>query len=125
MTKDGPRDAASVLFNLLGYRMLAAVDDAEGVRRVLVEPIEVVGHCPDCGFDSRRVHSRPVSLVADIPIAGRVEVRVRKRRLWCDNHSCVRVTFTQTTDQIGLRARVATRLAGRVVATPWGPRPGR
>jgi len=115
LVKDRPRDAASVLFNLPGYRVLAAVDDADGVRRVLVEPVEVVGFCPDCGFGSVRSHSRPVSRVADIPIGGRLEVRVRKRRLWCDNDTCDRVTFTQTTDQIGLRARVTTRLAGRVV----------
>ena len=83
--------------------------------RALVEPVDPVGHCPDCGFDSTRVHSRPVSRVADVPLGGRLEVRVRKRRLWCDNSSCDRVTFTQTTDQVGLRARITTRLASRVV----------
>ena len=115
MSQDRPRDAATVLFNLPGYRVLDAHDDPGGGRRVLVEPVEVVGHCPDCGFDSARVHSRPVSRVADVPIAGRLEVRVRKRRLWCDTASCDRVTFTLTTDQLGLRARITTRLAGRVV----------
>jgi len=95
------------LFNLPGYRVLDAVDDPGG-RRVLVEPVEVVGHCPDCGFASRRVHSRPVSVVADVPIAGRLEVGVRKRRLCCDNATCDRRTFTQTTDQLALRARMVT-----------------
>ena len=103
-----------MLFNLPGYRVLDAQDDL-AVRWALVEPVDRVGHCPDCGFDSARVHSRPVSRVADVPIAGRLEVRVRKRRLWCDNGTCDRVTFTQTTDQLGLRARITTRLAGRVV----------
>lgn len=115
MDEDRPRDAASVLFNLPGYRVLEAVDDPGGGRRVLVEPVETVGHCPDCGFDSTRVHSRPVSAVADVPIAGRVQVRVRKRRLWCDNATCARVTFTQTTEQVGLRAPVTTRLAAQIV----------
>ena len=54
-------------------------------RWALVEPVDPVGYCPDCGFDSTRVHSRPVSRVADVPLGGRLEVRVRKRRLWCDN----------------------------------------
>ena len=103
-----------MLFNLPGYRVLDAQDDLVG-RRALVEPVDPVGHCPDCGFDSTRVHSRPVSRVADVPLGGRLEVRVRKRRLWCDNTSCDRVTFTQTTDQLGLRARITTRLAARVV----------
>lgn len=115
MSQDRPRDAATVLFNLPGYRVLDAADDPGGGRRVLVEPVDRVGHCPDCGFDSTRVHSRPVSRVADVPLGGRLEVRVRKRRLWCDNTSCDRVTFTQTTDQLGLRARITTRLAARVV----------
>ena len=84
-------------------------------RWALVEPADPVGHCPDCGFDSARVHSRPVSRVADVPIAGRLEVRVRKRRLWCDNESCDMLTFTQTTEQLGLRARITTRLAAQVV----------
>ena len=114
-----PRDAATVLFNLPGYRVLQAVDVPGGGRRVLVEPVEVVGHCPDCGFDSARVHSRPVSRVADVPIAGRLEVRVRKRRLCCDNDTCERVTFTQTTDQLGLRARVTTRLADAGGRRAW------
>ena len=104
-----------MLFNLPGYLVLDAVDDPGGRRRVLIEPVEPVGHCPDCGFDSTRVHSRPVSVVADVPVAGRLEVRVRKRRLWCDTESCARRTFTQTTDQLALRARITTRLAARVV----------
>lgn len=114
MSQDRPRDAATVLFDLPGYRVLDAQDGLVG-RWALVEPVARVGHCPDCGFDSARVHSRPVSRVADVPLAGRLQVRVRKRRLWCDNDSCDRVTFTQTTDQLGLRARITTRLAARVV----------
>ena len=113
--QDRPRDAATVLFNLPGYRVLDAVDDPGGGRRVLVEPVESVGHCPDCGFGSGRIHSRPVSRVADVAIAGRLQVGVCKRRVWCDNDSCGRVTFTQTTDQVGLRSRITTRLAARIV----------
>ena len=113
--QDRPRDAATVLFDLPGYRVLDAVDDPDGGRQVLVEPVDSVGHCPDCGFGSRRVHSRPVSQVADVPIAGRLQVRVRKRRLWWDTDSCDRVTFTQTTEQVGLRSRLTTRLAARIV----------
>ncbi len=109
-----------MLFNLPGYRVLDAVDVPEGGRQVLVEPVDPVGYCPDCGFDSTRVHARPVSRVADVPIAGRLEVRVRKRRLCCDNPTCARVTFTQITDQIGLRARITTRLAEHVISALAG-----
>jgi len=110
-----------VLFNLPEYRVLDAQDDVVG-RWALVEPVDPAGHCPDCGFDSSRVHSRPVSWVVAVPIGGRLVVRVGKRRLGCDNVSCDRGTFSQTTDQLGLRARITTRLAGRVVdALAAGP----
>jgi len=85
LSHDRPQDAATVLFNLPGYRVLDAVDDPGGGRRVLVEPVDRVGHCPDCGFDSARVHSRPVSRVADVPIAGRLGV---------DEHRFGRMRFT-------------------------------
>ena len=76
MSQDRPRDAATVLFNLPGYRVLDAQDDVVG-RWALVEPVDPVGHCPDCGFDSTRVHSRPVSRVADVPIARAISPRFR------------------------------------------------
>jgi transposase len=108
-----------VLFNLPGYRVLDACDDPDSVggRWVLVEPEDPVGYCPDCGFDSARVHSRPVSRVADVAVGGRVEVWVRKRRLLCGNDTCTRRTFVQATEQVGYRARVTTRLADQVVSS--------
>lgn len=115
MYQDTPRDAASVLFDLPGYRVIDARDTADGRRWVLAEPTDPVGHCPDCGFDSARVHARPQSRLADVPVAGAIEVWIRKRRLVCGNDTCDKATFVQTTDQVGFRARVTTRLAGQVV----------
>lgn len=78
MYQDTPRDAASVLFDLPGYRVIDARDTADGRRRVLAEPTDPVGHCPDCGFGSARVHSRPRSRLADVPVAGAIEVWIRE-----------------------------------------------
>jgi transposase len=45
--------------------------------------------CPKCGAVSRRVHSRYTRQLADTAISGqRVVVRLRVRRLFCDNAAC-------------------------------------
>jgi transposase len=52
--------------------------------------------CPRCGQPSRRVHSRYHRRLDDAPIAGRaVRLRVRVRRLFCDNSSCRSQTFAE------------------------------
>lgn len=109
-------DAASILFNLPGYRVLAAVR-SEGHREVLVEAIADEGACPDCGVVSSRVQARPVQTVKDLECGGEpVVLRVRKRRYLCTEELCARRTFTEVTEQLPARARLTTRLAGRVIA---------
>ena len=76
------RDAASVIFNLPGYRVVDAVDLRLGGRRVKVEPVEVEDGCPACGVVSGRVHAWVVQRVRDVPYAGQVEVLVRSHD-WC------------------------------------------
>jgi hypothetical protein len=45
-----------------------------------------------------------------------VVVRVRKRRYVCAEEVCAKRTFPEVTEQLPARARLTTRLAGRVVA---------
>jgi transposase len=104
------RDAASVIFNLPGYRVVDAVDLRLGGRRVKVEPVEVEDGCPACGVVSSRVHAWVEQRVRDIPHAGRVVVVVRKPRLVCSEPACGRRTFTTATAQLPVRARSTTRL---------------
>jgi hypothetical protein len=61
------RDAASVIFNLPGYRVIDAVDLPLGGRRVKVQPVDLDAGCPDCGVVSARVHAWTVQRVRDIP----------------------------------------------------------
>lgn len=109
-----PRDAASVLFNLPGHRVVEAVDLLDGRRRVTVEAVEVEDGCPDCGVLSDRVHQRTRQRLRDVPVPGHgaspVEVVVVKRRLVCLEPACARRTFVQATQQVPLRARVTARL---------------
>ena len=111
------RDAASVIFNLPGYRVIDAVDLPLGGRRVKVEAgrlgraaAQGVGWCrPGCMPGS-------VQRVRDVPHAGRVEVVVRKPRLVCAEPACRRRTFTHTTTQLPTRARCTTRLRTAALA---------
>jgi transposase len=104
------RDAASVIFNLPGYRVIAAVDLPLGGRRIKVQPVDLDHGCPDCGVVSARVHSWTVQRVRDISHAGQVEVVVRKPRLVCAEAACRRRTFTATSEQLPARARCTSRL---------------
>jgi len=52
--------------------------------------------CPVCGMLSRRVHSRYVRTLADLPWQGiPVTVRLHLRRFFCDAHSCERAIFAE------------------------------
>jgi hypothetical protein len=50
------RDAASVLFNLSGYRVVQAVDSPLGIRKVVVESLDREGGCPSCGVNAHASH---------------------------------------------------------------------
>ena len=104
------REAASVIFNLPGYRVVDAVDLPLGGRRVMVQPVDFADGCPSCGVISARVHAWIVQRVRDIPHAGQLEVMVRKPRLVCAEPTCPRGTFTPATEQLPVRARCTTRL---------------
>jgi transposase len=114
------RDAASVIFNLPGYRVIDAVDLPLGGRRVKVQPVDLDDGCPECGVISGRVHAWVSQRVRDIGHAGWVEVVVRKPRLMCAETGCPRRTFTPVTTQLPARARCTTRLRTAVLDAAIG-----
>ncbi len=64
--------------------------------------------CPGCGRLSARVHSRYERRVADAAVAGRrVVIRLRVRRLFCDDTTCQTATFTEQV--AGLTVRYGRR----------------
>lgn len=123
-------EAASVLFDLAGYRVIDAVDRPGLLRQVTIASTAGEVACPWCGVLSVRVHQRVRQRLADVPVAGRVEVVQVRRRFACVEALCVRRTFVEVSDQLPLRARVTTRLravlgeavvtAGRVVSEVAG-----
>lgn len=52
--------------------------------------------CAGCGKLSRRIHSRYIRLLSDLPAHGRcVEISLTVRRFRCGNHICPRVIFAE------------------------------
>jgi transposase len=109
------QDAASTIFNLPDYRVIDAVKDAGGVRRVEVQSTAPPG-CPVCGVLAGRVHSRRRQRLRDLPVAGPVELVWVKRRWFCDEPRCARGTFSEVTDQVPAFARSTARLCQALVA---------
>ena len=72
-----------------------------------------VARCPLCGSPSRRVHSRYVREVSDLPCSGRsVRLRVVIRRFRCDTQHCRRRIFAERFEKTVLlvRSRRTSRL---------------
>jgi transposase len=109
------REAASVLFNLPGYRVLDAVDRPGQLRLVTIASTASEAACPSCGVLSTRVHQRVRQRLADVPVAGRVEVVLVRRRFACAEQLCAKRTFVEVTDEVPLRARVTARLRAVVL----------
>lgn len=110
------RDAASVIFNLPGYRVIQAIDLPLTGRRIKVVPEVLTGNCPDCGSASTRIHQWYEQVVKDQPAGESVQVVVCKPRLVCSYSHCARRTFTLTSTQLPARARCTTRLRHRVLS---------
>lgn len=112
-------DAASILFNLSGYRVVSASPAVGGEqpRQVVIETLAYEGACPSCGVLSSRIQARPVQHVKDVACGGqRLDVLVRKRRYACREPLCPRRSFTEETEQLPARARVTTRLVEQVIS---------
>ncbi len=74
--------------------------------------------CPLCGRQSRRTHSRYERTLADLPWGEHaITIKLRVRRMFCDNTLCKRRGFTERLPGVAASwARKTTRLAGRLTA---------
>lgn len=84
--------------------------------------------CCECGTLSQRVHSRYERRLSDTAVAGReVLIRLRVRRLFCDNTGCRRRTFAEQIPELAERHARRTTLLKRTlcsVALALGGRAG-
>ncbi|WP_249645676.1 ISL3 family transposase [Nocardia sputi] len=118
----------AVLFPHLDGLRIDGVDSA-GVRvRIDARTGDEPAVCPGCGALSRRVHSRYGRRLSDTAITGReVVIRLRVRRLFCDNSDCGRRTFAEQVPMLAARHARRTAVLQRLlraVALALGGRPG-
>jgi transposase len=93
--------------------VVGSLDDTEDAIIVTAHSDESFATCPICGTVSRRVHSRYLRHVADLPSAGRrVLLRVEARRFVCSVTHCRRRIFVERFAEtiLGERARRTARL---------------
>jgi len=110
-----PRDAASTLFNLPGYRVIAVGEEPSAGRWVDLE-IEGEPCCSVCGVPGVRVHSSRSQRIRDIPVGGEVTAIWRKHRWFGDNTACSKKTFSEASAQVPAYARSTGRLWEALVA---------
>ena len=73
--------------------------------------------CPPCASPSRRIHSRYVRHVSDLPCSGRlVRLHIVTRRFCCEASDCPRRIFAERFDEavLPVRSRRTARLEGLV-----------
>ncbi|TWA92070.1 transposase IS204/IS1001/IS1096/IS1165 family protein [Bradyrhizobium stylosanthis] len=89
------------------------VSDSEDSIILAVRSEAAEAQCPLCATATRRVHSRYIRHVAELPSAGRkVPLRLLKRRFTCEVPYCRRRIFTERLgeDVVPLRRRRTARL---------------
>lgn len=93
--------------------VFASVSDSTDSIILTVRSDMAAAGCPLCGMLSRRVHSRYLRLVSDLPCAGKeVRIRMITRQFVCEMPDCRRRIFAERfgDDVVPIRARRTARL---------------
>jgi transposase len=119
-------DISSLIPGGLVAESMTEEDDA---LVVTTRPAARTAACPLCGTETRRVHSRYVRSVWDLPCAGRrIRLRIEVRRLRCEVPQCRRRIFAErfAGELVAARSRRTARLDTVVhhLGLALGGRPG-
>jgi transposase len=95
-----------------------AIEPARPAITLTLRPRSRTAPCPLCGRRSGRIHSRYERTLADLPWGDHVvALRLRVRRLFCDNPRCERRIFAERLPGVAAPwSRKTARLAGRQTA---------
>jgi transposase len=94
------------------------LDQAQSIVTLTLHTRQRRVACPLCGRRAKRVHSRYERTLADLPWSTyAVSIRLKIRRLFCDNAQCKRRIFAERVPSVVAPwARKTTRLIGRLTA---------
>jgi transposase len=103
---------ATLLLDLDGLAVEGVERTATGSRLVrLATADESAAACPACGVISTRVKEYVCTRPRDLPQGrSRVELAWRKRRWYCRESLCTRLSFTESVPAVPAGARITTRL---------------
>jgi transposase len=83
---------AAPLLHLDAWHM----DDTTTQLTLRVTSTQTLAHCPICRFPTRRIHSRYVRRVADLPWGPwHVVLHLQGRKFFCAHGRCTRRIFTE------------------------------
>lgn len=75
--------------------------DERGELRIRIRARGEGSLCPECGGESRRVHSRYKRRLQDLPLGEyAVVLELQVRRYFCDNEACCRRIYTERLPEI-------------------------
>src|ERR1700747_1117596 len=94
------------------------LDPAHSAIPLTLQTRRITACCPLCGRRAKRVHSRYERTLADLPWGTyAVSIRLKMRRLFCDNAQCQSRIFAERVPSVVAPwARKTTRLTGRLMA---------
>lgn len=95
-----------------------SLDQAQSIVTITLHARQRSVACPLCSRRTKRVHSRYERTLADLPWgAYAVSIRLKIRRLFCDNAHCKRHIFAERVPGVAAPwTRKTTRLTGRLTA---------
>jgi transposase len=108
----------AVVFPYLAYLLIERVSASGPVLFIQARTPGRPGACCGCGTLSQRVHNRYERRLSDTAVAGReVLIRLRVRRLFCDNIGCWRETFAEQIPELASRHARRTTLLQRTLCS--------
>jgi transposase len=95
-----------------------SLEPAQSAITITLHARQSSASCPLCGRRARRVHSRYERTLADLPWGEyAATIRLKIRRLFCDNARCERRIFAERVPGVAApRARKTTRLTGQLTS---------
>ena len=73
--------------------------------------------CPECGENSKKIHSRYRRVVQDLPIGDKkVYIEITSRKMFCRNAECSRKTFAESYGFVEANRKKTIRLEQAIVS---------